>query len=132
MQLKQDCVRYVLLELEEQKFNMIIFGANDTDIATKLADDRFSTDDIRYTLFELFSGGFITAEITKFKTDYLLRVTSITWSGHELLDDIRDTEVWRKTKDVTSSFSSISVSILKNVATAVITGIIKQKTGLPL
>ncbi|WP_394810140.1 DUF2513 domain-containing protein [Lactiplantibacillus plantarum] len=59
-------------------------------------------------------------------------MTSITWSGHELLDDIRDTEVWRKTKDVTSSFSSISVSILKNVATAVITGIIKQKTGLPL
>ncbi|MCC4455320.1 DUF2513 domain-containing protein, partial [Limosilactobacillus reuteri] len=68
----------------------------------------------------------------QYVSGFSLIVFDITWKGHELLDSIRDDEVWKQTKKATSTLKSVSIGVLKNVASAVLTGIIKQKTGLPL
>lgn len=132
MELKQDCVRYVLLSLEDQGFGMTRHPVTDTEIADKLFNDIYSKDDIFYTLMLLDNGGFIIAKPMSQKLSLGLLVSSLSWSGHELLDSIRDEEVWTQTRKATSGLKSVSIGILKNVSSAVLTAIIKQQTGLPL
>lgn len=132
MKLKQDCVRYVLLALEAQGIGMLNQGAQGSDIVKQLPNDNFSADDITYTLWQLADGKFVKASCDKYATGISIIVFDITWQGHELLDSIRDDKVWSQTKKATSSLKSVSISVLKNVATAVLNGMIKQATGLPI
>ena len=131
MKLKQDCVRYVLLNLEAQKIELTFNGASADQICSVLANDKFSEDDIYYTLYQLWDGKFIDATVTKVKLGHWpMTVRSLTWKGHELLDNIRDDVVWKKTKEATKSFSSVSLNILSSVAANVLTGLVKQASGL--
>ena len=132
MKLKQDCVRYVLLSLEKQQLQMLYQGFTDSQIANVIANETFDKNDIVYTLYQLNSGGFISAKPFINKMVRQLTVYDITWSGHELLDSIRDDEVWKQTKKATNTLKSVSIGVLKSVATTVLTGIIKKNTGLPL
>ena len=132
MKLKQDCVRYVLLALEAQELGMLSQGAQGSEIAKQLANDKFSVDDITYTLWQLADGKFIKATCDKYVMGLSIIVYDITWQGHELLDSIRDDAVWSQTKKATSSLKSVSIGVLKNVASAFLTGMIKQATGLPI
>lgn len=131
MKLKHDCVRYVLLSLEAQGIGMLQ-GVQLSQILPKLVNDQYSEDDITYTFLQLLDGGYIKANYEKYMSGFLLTIFDITWKGHELLDSIRDDEVWKQTKKATSTLKSVSIGVLKNVASAVLTGIIKKNTGLPL
>lgn len=132
MKLKHDCVRYVLLTLEAQGIGMLHNGVDLSQMLPELVDDQYSEDDITYTLLQLLDGKYINAKYDKYALGFSLIVFDITWQGHELLDSIRDDEVWRQTKKATSTLKSVSIGVLKNVASAVLTGIIKKNTGLPL
>lgn len=132
MKLKQDCVRYVLLSLEAQGIGMLNQGAQGSDIVKQLSNEKFSADDITYTLWQLADGKFIKANCDRYAMGVSIIVFDITWQGHELLDSIRDDKVWSQTKKATSSLKSVSIGVLKNVATAVLSGMIKQATGLPI
>lgn len=132
MKLKHDCVRYVLLSLEAQGIGMFHCGVELSQMLPELVNDQYSEDDITYTFLQLLDGEYINARYDKYASGFSLMVFDITWSGHELLDSIRDDEVWNQTKKATSTLKSVSIGVLKNVATAVLTGIIKQNTGLPL
>lgn len=59
-----------------------------------------------------------------------LSCTGITWKGHEFLDNIRDNDVWSRTKNIAKSVSSVSLSVLSNVASKVITEIISKQIGI--
>ncbi|EJA0881225.1 DUF2513 domain-containing protein, partial [Listeria monocytogenes] len=59
-----------------------------------------------------------------------LFVSKITWSGHQFLDNIRDDEVWKKTKKTVSKFSSVSVSLLSTISSNVLSQLIKNSLGV--
>lgn len=135
MELKQDCIRYVLLCLENQKIGMMYSGFSEDQLVKVFSNDTYSDDDVRYTLYQLANGGMISAKsaIAPNKLGIKqLQVFDITWKGHEFLDTIRDDKVWSKTKKVASTFSSVSLGILQTIASKVIVGLIKEQTGLPL
>jgi Hypothetical protein (DUF2513) len=54
-------------------------------------------------------------------------VKNITWDGREFLDDIRDTEVWGKTKERAKAVASVGLSFVWEIAKAEM----KAKLGLP-
>jgi hypothetical protein len=54
-------------------------------------------------------------------------ISRLTWEGHEFLDDIRDPEIWRKTKDRAKSVAGAGLSLLWEIAKAEI----KTKPSLP-
>ncbi|EJA0843158.1 DUF2513 domain-containing protein, partial [Listeria monocytogenes] len=56
--------------------------------------------------------------------------SKITWSGHQFLDNIRDDEVWKKTKKTVSKFSSVSVSLLSTISSNVLSQLIKNSLGV--
>jgi hypothetical protein len=54
-------------------------------------------------------------------------VKSLTWNGREFLDDVRDVEVWGKTKERAKAVAGVGFSFLWEIAKAEV----KSKLGLP-
>jgi len=60
-----------------------------------------------------------------------VRISSITYQGHQFLDNIRDDNVYTKTKSILSTFKSVSIEIFSETASKVITSLISKQLGLP-
>ncbi|MDE8082155.1 DUF2513 domain-containing protein [Erysipelothrix rhusiopathiae] len=115
MELKHDCVRNVLLYLENE-LQIIEFRSTN---AIPIGYDQV---DIDYAILKLMDAGFIKGKYSPYVSGgYDINVSSITWEGHKFLDTIRDNEVWSKTKSISKSFSSVSLNMISSIATNIIT-----------
>ncbi len=124
MRLNNECVRDLLLAIEEN------LGINDKVSIDDFELPNYSNDELIYTALKLIEAGFINGDSSKMiDGSIFVYVSSLTWDGHKFLDNIRDNEVWRKTKSIVSKFSSVSLGIISNVAAQVITALIKQQLG---
>lgn len=125
MRLNQECIRSVLLTLEEINTPSRPTMLNELINAPELSD--YTENDVIYTVQALNSANFInTTSLRTFDgIDYM--INSITWQGHQFLDTIRDEKVWRDTKKIAKPFASASLDILSKIATEVMTGLIKQQ-----
>lgn len=124
MRLNNECVRDLLLAIEEN------LGINDKVSIDDFELPNYSNDELIYTALKLIEAGFINGDSSNMiDGSIFVYVSSLTWDGHKFLDNIRDNEVWRKTKSIVSKFSSVSLGIISNVADQVITALIKQQLG---
>ena len=125
MKLNPDCIRQVLLFLEKNiKITTDTMGKKKTTSVTliMLYDakklEKFSHDDIWYTVLKLFEGEYISG--TKFPNnpEQLTRcsIKNITLIGHNLLDNIRDNKIWTKTKKGISELGGVSLNVISTVA----------------
>jgi len=123
MKLDHNCVRSLLLRLEDD----LSYGKNAA--VSSIEIDGFTNEEILYSSEKLIEAGYINGE-AKIYTDSVIpyiTISSITFTGHQFLDNIRDDNVWKNTKNVLSSFSSVSLGLVSNVATQVITSIINHQ-----
>ena len=81
-----------------------------------------SLEEVFYHLNMLIDEGFATGAVTR---DGPL-VSKLTWKGHELLDDIRDPDIWDKTKQRLHGLSSVGIALAWEIAKAEI----KKRLGL--
>lgn len=125
MKLDQDCVRDLLLYFEES------LELNSSIDILKINLKKYESETIIYTALKLTEAEYINA-VPKYASNglYFFPVSSITWNGHKFLDTIRDNEVWSETKSIASKFSSVSLNMIENIATQVITNIISKQMGL--
>lgn len=100
-----DIIRDVLLYLEK---NPMKGGL----LLDKL--ENYSEKEIEYTTNSLVDGGFINYEYKNMQGNYL--ISNLSYRGYELLDNIRNDDIWRKTLDIISKYDSVSLSILEQVA----------------
>ena len=125
MKLNHDCVRAVLLFLEENLDLTDSIGIDDI----KLAD--FEKNDVIYSLLKLNEAGYISGKFVKDILENISGfVTGITWEGHKFLDTVRDNKVWKNTKTILSKVSSASISFVSSVASQVLSTLISQYMGL--
>jgi hypothetical protein len=116
VKLNQDCVRNLLLTIEEE------LSINEPLDAVRLQQkprlQQYCLDDIVYTISKLKEAGFINADVlvTLDGTDAI--VSSLTYNGHLFLDNIRDDGVWKLTKQAASKLSSVSLNILAELASS--------------
>lgn len=125
MKLNHECIRDCLLALED---NLGVTNSIDSKKLIEALD--YDNDEAFYALQKLSEEGFIIGGPTVvYPIGPALKsyepITDITWKGHEYLDAIRDGKIWKKTKDITSSLKSVPLSIMKDVATQVISQYIK-------
>ncbi|MGG3737569.1 DUF2513 domain-containing protein [Aeribacillus pallidus] len=111
MRLNHDCVRDLLLELEDKLL------LNDCFYLSQLREldsfKKYGEETCIYALLKLAEAGFIIENHLEADNGiYELSVSSITWHGHEFLDNIRDPKIWKKVKDAASNLASTSVTIL--------------------
>jgi hypothetical protein len=124
LKLNHNCVRDLLLIAEEKLEYGSFLDVNDVSIKDYLPEE------VLYSADKLYEAGFINAH----KATYLgsggipsIRITSLTWDGHKFLDNIRDDGVWKNTKNIVSKFSSVSLGVVNNVASQVLTNLINQQ-----
>lgn len=127
MKLNYDCVRDVLLYIEE---NIEYINA-DNDLAHKSLNfgqvikglPEYEKNDVIYSIEKLFEARFIaltslyrnnSGEITK------AQIADITWDGHDFLNNIREEVVWKATKTAANKVKAVSVFTLKTISAQII------------
>ncbi len=126
MKLSPDCIRDILIIMEEQPFKKQM----DFDDLVPLLSS-YSSDDIEYTCLKLKEAGFIHAiTASDFTGETVVTLLDITYTGHQFLNDIRSDTVWSNVKEVSKKVGSQSVSAISQIASGIITAIIKAQLGL--
>lgn len=129
MQLQHDCIRALLLELEEKLLlhqHLMLREIKELDCT-----EKYGEDNVIYSIFRLHEANYLNVK-HKFTSNELifLSISSLTWDGHLFLDTIRDNKVWKETKNIVSGFSSVSLSLISSVGSSVIQEMIKNKLGI--
>jgi Hypothetical protein (DUF2513) len=85
--------------------------------------------EVAYHLDLLIQAGFLNGNTKMLGRgdQKLTRISKLTWEGHEFLDDIRDPEIWRKTKDREKAVAGVGLKFIWEIAKAEI----KTTLGLP-
>ncbi|WP_219192526.1 DUF2513 domain-containing protein [Bacillus paralicheniformis] len=122
MELKHDCIRDLLLELEKNlKLNQTL---SVSDIANLSSMKCYHQDDIVYTINKLDEAGFIKS------ISYMgggLDVSEITYYGHQFLDNVRGNSIWSETKSQLSKVEgAASLSVISELASS----LVKAKLGI--
>lgn len=133
MKLNYDCVRDVLLSLEELltcEYSNEIFVFNEISIEElyeKLSDKNYRIEDVLYSVNNLEQAGFIKADFLSADGGIVCcDISNITYEGHQFLQNIRPKKVWDKSKSIFQNIGTISVDIIKSVTSTVITDTINH------
>lgn len=118
MELNQDCIRDILLTIEDMDYNME--GLTKETFEKTKRMQKYDPIQILYTLKRLYDAHFVEVAFAKGEAFYAFyNVHSMTYEGHQLLDSIRDDHIWSETKKRASKVSSVSIPVLQNIATSV-------------
>lgn len=121
MKLIRECVRDTMLYLEDN------LKLNDFVSSDSISIPKYKQDDITYTISKLEEAGYINAVSRSYDDEIFYYINSITWNGHQFLDNIRDNKVWSKTKSILSKLESVSIEIISSTAAQVVTNIISKQ-----
>lgn len=113
MKLIHDCVRDVMLDIEE---NLTLYQTvSSVDIQNRLK--KYSHDDIYYTCQKLQEAGYLNVD---FFINGSCSIEAMTYNGHQFLDSIRDDGIWKEVKSKISKLTSVSLPIIYQVASQAI------------
>lgn len=133
MKLNHDCVRDVLLFVEEEQRPGIFLHLNDfisiqdKDTSTKKRLSMYDAETIKYTLMKLHEAGYLKDNLSIISGRLVEYSTgALTWEGHKFLDTIRDPKIWKTTKEVASHLESVSITLISNIASNVLENYIQR------
>ncbi|MDD3186402.1 MAG: DUF2513 domain-containing protein [Anaerostipes sp.] len=119
MNLNIDCVRDVLLFVENAEFGRDVNGSN-----FLAAYPNYTNDDFSYTCLKLKEAKYLEV-VTKsmHPRPSVIKVKDITFEGHQFLADIKSDTFWNKIKDKASkvgfdTVKSLSVTAINLIATS--------------
>lgn len=114
MKLNHECVRDLLLSIEQSETQNYLFLRHLKEMPLL---SSYSDEEIIYTASKLREKNFIIAkQLTGDGKIFDIAISEMTWDGHEFLDNIRDNQVWKATKEISSKITGASLSILADVA----------------
>jgi len=119
-----DLIRTILLKVEADPR----FDGSAPDPRTgpaRLTIEGHTDAEVTYHVVLLVEAGFLSGNIKMASMGNFV-VAKLTWEGHELLDDIRDPEIWRKTKERAKSVTTVGLAFLWEIAKSEV----KTKLGL--
>ncbi len=114
MKRDMELIRLILLKIEEEYKSHNIMG---------LSIEGYDMEQIAYHCKMLYEAGFVSDYEGFYSMAGLedFQVGSITWSGHDFLDTIRDDGIWDKTKSaIKKKGLPMLVEIIKTIASAFI------------
>ncbi|WP_252225207.1 MULTISPECIES: DUF2513 domain-containing protein [unclassified Clostridium] len=114
MKLNNDCIRDVLLYLEETlDYDVFVYIE---DIKNKIKE--YDEKELKYTIDKLNDGGLIIGTCDSYNN--IMDIDKITFKGHQYLDNIRDNRIWKLIKKETNSLKSVSIEIISEIAKSII------------
>ena len=127
MKFDPNCVREILLTLEDQPYGVHL------SVPTLAASIKnFSEDEISYCCLKLAEADYIdisTVDMVGSLVPGIKSVNDITFYGHEFLNNIRDDKKKKNVKSIGSQIGSTSISSLSQIATSVLSELIRHHFG---
>ena len=111
MKLNNDCIRDILLFIEESTNNNNL--CVDVDLLINNLD-KYTSDEIFYHIRQISKYDYVDFVDYADNNPYL--IGDLTPIGRNFIDNVRDNKVWSNTKKVASKLSSISLPILTSIA----------------
>ncbi|MCL2445285.1 MAG: DUF2513 domain-containing protein [Oscillospiraceae bacterium] len=124
MKLNPDCIRAILLCLEENQ-GMVSERVQHIMLHC-MPDLGFSQEDMIYSTIKMIERGLIEGKARYSFGGAAYEIADITLAGHEFLANIHNEQNWNKTKEVAAKVGAPrSLSILTAAAEGVTKGILK-------
>lgn len=128
MKLNPDCIRDILIVVESMEYGTAY-------TLPRLSDQlpNYSTEELNYHCLKLMEAGFIEADSIDVPKSYLpqiSRVYDLTFAGHQFLANVRSDNIWNGVKSVGLKIGSVSLEALTQIASNVITELVKAQFGL--
>lgn len=121
VQRDMDLVRELLLRIEQDKS---LDGTRWIGFTpAELGMEQRSVEEIAYHLDLLIDAGLVEG---KSYGGAIPAIARLTWDGHEFLDNIKNTDVWSKTKQRVGDLANVSLKVIAAIAEAEI----KKRLGL--
>ena len=123
-----DLVRQILLDIEGGKTGFEISDIDDEgeEVPEPEATARRA---LEHHLHIMEGAGLLTVHAW---TNGACVVERLTWEGHDLLDSVRDPEVWKETKSGLSKVGGWTVDLMKDAAKAYLKMRVKDVLGLDI
>ncbi|MCO4577947.1 hypothetical protein Si071_01449 [Streptococcus infantarius subsp. infantarius] len=120
MKLNYDCIRDILLTIEEIPNRKDELNLENFKSYKKLS--KYNEDEIQYNALKLLKEEYVIGlKIPDKNTTIVLFLTDLTWSGHALLNDIRSETVFNQTKEkIIKSVGSASLTIFQQLASTIV------------
>ncbi len=128
MKLNPDCIRDILLQVESLPDADHFYRFNDETIPELFPN--YSTEEVLYHIRQCDLNGFLYQPSHFLDGSYT--VHDLTPAGHQFLADIRSDNVWNGVKEVAGKVGSTSLSAIVQIASGVITELIRAQFGLSL
>lgn len=128
MKLNNDCIRDILLTLEElctfeNKFTYDIESQPPHLLA------KYSREEVLYHIRQCEHSALILKPLYCYGGD-IVEISDLSPSGHEYLANIRSDNIWNKTKKVAGEIGATSLSAMVQISSQIITAIIKSQFEL--
>ncbi len=121
MRLNPDCIRDILLETETGSFRIISsLRHKETPFSDYEFLNKYSFDEVSYHLNQCELMNFVKLSKALGYTD----VIDLNPEGHFFLADIRDSNIWNKTKSTASELGLSSLNALKDISVNVVSALI--------
>jgi hypothetical protein len=124
MKRDMDILRDLLLKIEEAPGKVswkAIVDGTDEEQKNKLQHLKLAAE-----------AGLINGVILNTMQHWIIENIELTWEGHDFIDSIRDSEVWKKTKNGAAAAGGFTVGLLKDLAKGLIKKQIEEHTGVKL
>jgi len=131
MKLNADCIRDVLLYLEENLVVDIIqmqFQILTMEQVQKSLSDNYSEEEVWYSIYNLHKIRFIEGKINNAGKHimYFCEIENISWEGHHFLNNVRPDTIWEATKKKAKSLGGISIQGLAMLSSSIVQGVASQ------
>jgi hypothetical protein len=117
MKLTPDCVRDILLTIEDNEFgNCLTLD----DLCEKLPN--YTQNEIHYACLKLNEGGYLDSDVIYMCGQSMpgILVNDLTFTGHEFLENIKSPSNWSKIMNGCKKVGTFSLPFVKEIAVQVI------------
>lgn len=136
MKLNPDCIRNILLAIEDQhapKDNLLQPEMRIKDFELSPFTEQYSRQEIVYTLLKLEEADLInsTHRFSDGGEVCIFLVSSLTFNGHQYLEKIRNENNWKKIKTISSKVGDFSLLAIEKIAEGVTSAAISKLLNTP-
>lgn len=128
MKLNSDCVRDILLMVEENTdFLNVVEYRKSVNIHDNIS--KYTHEEIIYHIKQCEMSGLID-EVLYCNDGDFVTISDLTPKGHEFLANVRQEKIWNGIKSIAKKVGSTSLSALVQISSNVIAEIIKAQFGI--
>ena len=126
MKLNPDCIRDILIYIEEHSDLLTMVEISPTELPDQLS--AYKPNEVMYHIKQCELSGMFGEKVSWYMSGNCI-IRYLSPAGHQFLSDIRSDNTWNKTKQIAENVGVNAIDTLKQIAAGVITALIQSQLG---